>query len=204
MRGNRARGVVRRRVSMKVVGGRDSPKHRVWRCSPVDESIRVVRERAGRGFRHVLRAKDVWRFVSLIDDWDRLRTGLSRIRLARGSYQFGYHRPGVLAVRALPTHLQLSRCYLDAYACRLLEHLDVAVGTGPCDGCDRYVDVYQLTRPQARAWLLLDVFLHELGHHEDARSNRSGRAERGERYALEFAERRWRRMWPDYSRAFDI
>ena len=107
-------------------------------------------------------------------------------------------------MRALPEHRQLADRYLDDYARRLLEVLDVPRVRARCDGCNRPAVHYALSIEQARAWQLLDVLQHELGHHHDAKFHRGGRANRGERYALEFAEKRWQRLWPRYQQAFRI
>ncbi len=168
------------------------------------ETLVVQRERAGRGFRHVLTRDDVTRFVALLDDWDDLARGLRTIRLASGSLIHGYWRPGVVAVCAFPDDRRMPECYLDAYALRLFERLDVRAAPGACPECQRRVPIHALEPAQVRAWQLLDVLQHELGHHHDAMTNRRGVIQRGERYALEFAEERWQSLWPKYQRAFDI
>ena len=54
------------------------------------------------------------------------------------------------------------------------------------------------TESIARAWQLVHILLHELGHHHDRMTTRSRcRASRGEvyaeRYALDYADRIWDR-----------
>ncbi len=193
------------RSATRVVDGVVQPedRHAGTACSS-SSTLVFERERAGPGFRHVLTSDDVRRFLALLDDWEVLGRGLHTIRLAAGSYTFGYWRSGVVAVRALPDDRRLPRCYLDAYALRLFERLDVRFVDDECAACRKRVPTYELTLEQVRAWQLLDVLCHELGHHHDAMTNRSGRSERGEHYALCFAEERWRALWPRYSRAFRI
>jgi hypothetical protein len=61
------------------------------------------------------------------------------------------------------------------------------------------------TKPTARAFQLLDVFLHELGHHHDQMTTRSRReAARGEPYAEEYARRHGRAIWEAYLNAFGL
>lgn len=204
--GNRKKraGAWRWRSATRVVDGIVQPKNRRTPTTGLLESLVIERERAGRGFRHVLTREDVRRFLGLFDDWETLGRGLRAVRLAEGSYTFGYWRRGVVAMCALPEHRRLARCYLDAYALRLFELLDVRAEMDLCERCGQRVETFELSIEQARAWQLLDVLCHELGHHHDAITNRGGLAERGERYALAFAEERWRGLWSRYQHAFHI
>ena len=67
------------------------------------------------------------------------------------------------------------------------------------------------TEPFARCWfepatardyLLMHVFVHELGHHHDRRTLRRGGGSRGEDYAEAWAMNRERELWPQYRAAF--
>jgi hypothetical protein len=65
--------------------------------------------------------------------------------------------------------------------------------------------VAQWTEDQARAYQLLHVFLHELGHHADRMSTRSGRcAARGEAYAEQYALELAAYLWDDFTRVFRV
>lgn len=58
-------------------------------------------------------------------------------------------------------------------------------------------------RRQARAYQLLHVLLHELGHHRDAiRAPHRGYCVRGESYAEHYANRHADKIWSRYERAF--
>jgi hypothetical protein len=53
--------------------------------------------------------------------------------------------------------------------------------------------------------MLLDVLLHELGHHHDQRSTRSRRAPaRGERFAEDYAAGLLTAVWPAYAERFGV
>jgi hypothetical protein len=53
--------------------------------------------------------------------------------------------------------------------------------------------------------MLMDVFLHELGHHHDrVTSKRKKDCGRGEAYAEEFARTMAKRIWPDYVKRFEV
>src|SRR3954470_10210260 len=61
------------------------------------------------------------------------------------------------------------------------------------------------TEDQARAYQLLHILPHELGHHYDRITSRKGRrAGRGEPYAEAYANRVLEEIWPAYLRAFRV
>jgi hypothetical protein len=65
--------------------------------------------------------------------------------------------------------------------------------------------VAEWTEDQARAFQLLHIFLHELGHHHDRMTTRSERrAARGEPYAEQFALELADEMWDDFLRVFPL
>lgn len=200
-----------RQVTKKVVDGRVRPKNRRTHTvlGATERRLHVARDPARTGFRHLLTVDDVWRFVGLLDDWPELSEGLSTIRLAEGSYRFGYGGLREIAVHAFPKRMRMPVRWFDAHGKRLLEVLDVRTvrelsSRPPTRERDALEEVYCFDENTARAWQLLDVFLHELGHHHDALSHSSGFSERGERYALDWAEARARALWPRYQRAFRI
>ena len=140
-------------------------------------------------------------FVQLIPGWDQLSTGLRWVVLACDTDCMGYHAPGVVAVCAWHADLWDEDLEKDWYwdHADLLERLGVAVRkVGP-----RYVAEW--TEDQARAFQLLHVFLHELGHHHDCMTTRSRRgAARGEAYAERFATELEQLMWDDFARVFPL
>ena len=61
------------------------------------------------------------------------------------------------------------------------------------------------TEAQARAFQLLHILPHELGHHHDRMTTRTRRyAARGEPYAEEYANRVLDDVWPAYISRFGI
>src|SRR5258708_6493317 len=93
-----------------------APVHRKDRhiATPVyhgsGQTLTVIdRKRPGRGFRHVLKPKDIRAFIELLPDWDDLSVGLDAIVLAPGSREvYGYHTRGVVHVCAWEEDLWLS------------------------------------------------------------------------------------------------
>jgi len=195
-----------RRTAPKVVGGKPLRKNRTaetpnYRNTPQYRPV-VDRQRPGPGYRHVLLKRDVERFVTILPDWDRLSEGLNAIVLAPGSPCFdGWHKPGIVAVCAWERHLLIDTAcwYHDAHR-RVFCKLGV-----PCEkvGSDQYR--CKFTESTVRAYQLLHVLLHELGHHHDRMSTRSKRqASRGEGYAERYALAYTDVIWQRYLEKFGL
>ena len=60
------------------------------------------------------------------------------------------------------------------------------------------------TEGTARAYLLLHIFLHELGHHHDRMTTRTRRGSRGEPYAEAYAHAHAETVWTRYMDAFGL
>lgn len=158
------------------------------------------RERPGPGFRHVLRRRDVETFLSILPDRDRLVEGLGAIVLARGDPELhGWYQMGVIAICAWSRELHLRMRYEHFAKERvLLERLGVPIERRAHDVLARFDE------DTVRGFQLMDVFLHELGHHRDRVTTRSrvwcARGEPyAERYAIEYGEQ----VWARYREAFN-
>ena len=193
-----------RRTAPKVRDGKVQKKNRP-RLSPgyrnhAQASPCIDRIDPGPGFRHVLRKRDVEKFLTLLPDWGELSRGLDAILLAPGEARlFGWHRPGRIAVCAWPRaiieewSLWFANAHIDA-----LERLDVSVE--PLGG--KRVRIHW-TEPGIRGFQLMVVLLHELGHHHDRITTRSRRrGARGEEHADEYALRHADRIWDRYLNEF--
>jgi hypothetical protein len=113
----------------------------------------------------------------------------------------GYCEAGVLAVCAWAERLW------DQNGCPnwCLDHADVLdrLGVAVSKVGPRWV--VRWTEDQARAFQLLHIFLHELGHHHDRMTTRSERdAPRGEPYAERFALELADEIWDDFLRVFPV
>jgi hypothetical protein len=140
----------------------------------------------------------------MLPDWDEVAVGLEAIALAtgreslQGRYFFGH---GVIDICAWPRGLWDTVAdvdYVDEHR-RLLDLLRVDYR--------RNQHGYEIhwTADQARAYQLLHILPHELGHHHDLITSRRKRAiGRGEDYAEGYANRVLDEVWPAYLRAFDI
>jgi hypothetical protein len=167
----------------------------------VQDAVIVDRLKPGRGYMHLLRKSDVLEFIELLPEWPTLAEGLDAIVLSTGNdEQYGWHMPGVV--------------HICAWDRRLWE-------TGTWESIEENLEVFELlgvelekegsrwvvkwTREQARAFQLVEVLLHELGHHYDRITTRSQYDPgRGERFADEFASAMRRELLEDRGLAAKI
>jgi hypothetical protein len=161
----------------------------------------VDRQRPGKGYRHILKKKDIYTFIDILPDWEELSRGLNAVVLAPGlPYSYGYHVPGVIHIRgwAADYWIDCSAEYYerDQY---FFDRLNVP--------CERLADGYlcKFTESAARAYQLLNIFLHELGHHRDLMTTRSQmQISRGEGFADRYAEVNSAYIWQRYMERFDF
>jgi len=189
----------------RVVDGRVRKKNN-WSLSPdyyeapLPHTVVVDRKRPGEGYKHVLNKSDIYRFLELLPDWNRLAVGLNAVVLSPGRDDaFGYHVPGVVHICAWNAELwqELSEGFYQ-------DHKDVFERL--CIPCDETGDGWRLCKfdePAVRDFQLLHILLHELGHHHDRMTTRrQRRASRGEQYAEEYALAYEALIWQKYYRAF--
>ncbi len=191
-----------RRTATKVKDGRIQRKNR---HIPTGRLGYVLdRESPGRGFRHVLSKPDLQAFIDLIPDWDQLSRNLERIVLAsRGTvdavYEF-YHREetGSIFLHAWDEDLwvELTSEYFEAHA-DIFQRIGVSFD--PVEGAV----MCRFTEAQGRAFMLLHVFMHELGHHHDRLHQKHRHSTKGEDYAERFATGRFNTLFPGYVRVFE-
>lgn len=191
-----------RRTATKVKGGRVQRKNR-HRPTGHDGYV-LDRESPGRGFRHVVSKRDVQAFIDIVPGWHRFSERLERIVLASpvegcdGEYAF-YHREetGAIFLRAWRDELwiELAMTYFDSHQ-YILETLGVSY--------DRLEDrvTCRFTEAQARAFMLLHIFMHELGHHYDRIHQKHRNSSKGEDYAERFAKSRFDQLFSAYVRVF--
>jgi len=185
-----------RRTATKVKDGRVQKKNN-WAPDPGDywavapDEIVFDRVRPAPGRRHVVNKAQVLRVLHLLPDWDVVAVGLRAILLDDEPGCFGWYDDGVVALCDWDHDLWIEHedWFLEEHA-HIFELLDIdVVGTEV-----RY------TEEQARAFMLLHILPHELGHHHDRMSTRSKwRSPRGESYAEDYANRALEVLWPLYS-----
>src|SRR5262249_39283877 len=94
-----------RKSSPKVIAGKVQRKNNQSLTGDyyiTEQRLPVVdRKRPGKGFRHLLKQKDIHEFIGILPDWKELSVGLNAIVLAPGRWDaFGYHVPGVVHICA--------------------------------------------------------------------------------------------------------
>jgi len=186
------------RVQKKNNWARDRGDYTAW----TQAEIRIDRKAPSYGCRHLITVAQLREFLDLLPDWDQLTIGLEAIVLDNADDAMGWCSPGVVAVCAWEADLWWEEAYPSwvEHHHAILDTLDV-VYERVADG--RY-DV-RWTENQARAFQLLHVLPHELGHHHDRMTNRSKlRIARGEPYAEDYAIRVMNDVLPLYSRRFDL
>jgi hypothetical protein len=159
------------------------------------------RRRPGKGFRHVLRKSDIERFIALLPDWDELSSGLDGIVLLPGDPEYEGITLGTwLGIFAWERELwhHYDRSYLD-HPRESITRLGVPFEPHGNDLIAKW------TEETVRAYQLLDVLLHELGHHHDRITTRSQTDHpRGEPYAEQYASRYADRIWEAYRNEFGL
>ena len=190
----------------KVIRGKVQRQNRIARSPDCFNTPRdtpaIHRAKPGVGYRHVLRQSEVGRFLALLPDWDELSRGLNVVLLGRGNRQAdGWYHPGVVALCAWERELwrELSGPWYEQHRA-LFERLGV-----PCfptsDGCY----LCRFTEATVRAYQLLHVLLHELGHHHDRMTTRAQKDTcRGENYAEQYAWMYEALIWDRYLQTFEL
>jgi hypothetical protein len=194
-----------RKSDPKVIGGLVQKKNN-WARTPnyynADQPFPIVdRKRPGKGFRHLLKQKDIHTFIEILPDWSELSVGLNGIVLAPGDPDvFGYHTRGVVHICAWEKDLWalFSMEGFDAER-QIIERLGV-----PCEQRGDEI-LCKFDENTARAHQLLATLLHELGHHHDRMTTNSQlRATRGEPYAETYARKYAERIWIRYQEVFGV
>jgi hypothetical protein len=162
----------------------------------------IHRKHPGLGYRHVLLIRDIRAFLSILPEWPALAVGLNTILLAPARKNCdGFHRPGLVAICAQSRNLyQFSPDFNYVKQHRdILDRLGVPVEAA---GNGHYLHYTERT---LRAFQLLHVFLHELGHHHDRMTTRSRRrASRGEGFAEVYARSHGDFIWSRYFELFPV
>ena len=194
-----------RKSAPEVKGGKVQKKND-WALTPNYYShaqceLVIDRKRPGSGYRHVLTRKDLRHFIAILPDWDELSRGLDAIVLAPGEEGAdGYHTPHVVHVCAWEEGLWIDYRW-DYYE----EHEALLKRLGVIADPIENGYLCKFTEAQARAYQLLHVLLHELGHHHDRITTKSEvRASRGEPYAEAYALTYEARIWDEYQRRFGL
>ena len=197
---------INRKSTPQVVGGRVQKKNNPeWTANyytTPPPSLVIDRQRPGKGYRHLLLQRDIEAFIRLLPDWAELSRGLNAIVLAPGERRTsGWHTPGVVAVCAWEADLWIDfkndTEFFDDHK-PVFRRLGVSM-----DEADDGYTMCKFTEAQIKAYQLLHILLHEMGHHHDRMTTKSKvRASRGEAYAESYALAYEARIWEQYQETF--
>jgi hypothetical protein len=189
-----------RRTNLRVKGGKVQKKNNHQLTAK--KGFVVDREPPKRGFTHVVTKRDILEFVELIPDWRNLLYGIERVRLYAGSDRWdGLYRhfdkegTGCIWLSAWPRELtqEIATSYFNEHR-SIFERIELRYEKRKdCVFC-------WFDEAKAKAFILVHVFLHELGHHLD--SMKRDFCASGEPYAEHFAKRLEDEVWLKYVQKF--
>ena len=188
-----------RKTSPKVIAGLVQRKNN--HSKTARNGYVVDRKRAGKGYRHVLKKKDIHDFTDIIPNWNTVCEGIESIVLDAGDEfldglyrHYSYEGTGIiwLSAWAEGMWINLNNDYFTEHQWHL-DTLGVVYEKKNEEWCCHF------TESQAKAFMLLHVFLHELGHHVDKlRSKKQNVIKGGEEFAENYANQTFMEIWPVY------
>lgn len=196
-----------RKTAPKVAGGlvlrknnyKQTPNY--WNTPQKDVIIDV--EKPGKGYKHFLKKRDILKFLSIIPNWEEVSTGLDAIVLISGKdtdCDGYYNNDGVICISSWEKEMDvyINNGYYQAHK-ELFERLGVKATK---KGNDYFCE---FNEDQIKAYQLLHILLHEIGHHVDRIKTKSKyRSARGEQYAEDYAFEYEAKIWNAYQNEFNI
>jgi hypothetical protein len=205
-----------RKTAPKVRNGHIQKKNRWETSEDADDKLfspngmTFETRSPGPGNRHVVSVKDIQRFVRCIPEWPFISEGLHAIVLGDDPHCLGrYDRRGIIYLFSWDKDL-IWECDPNFFE----EHSSTLLRLGvPSDfQQDDIVPLY-FDEKTARAFQLVHVFLHELGHHHDRMTSlqtkgpaarRRHFSPRGETFAEEWAISMEQVVWQKYKEYFGV
>lgn len=193
------------RQTPRVKDGAVQKKHRwdyytrEYEVREGDGELPIIRVPASRGCRHLVSEDELRRFLTIIPDWELYSLGLRGLVLGSGDDgSYGWHDVGVVCVNAWGAAIE---------------------ETWPMDFFEEHEDVLErllvpvevegeevhcaFTKKTAAGFLLMHVFLHEIGHHYDRMQTKAKLdSPRGEAFAEDFGNALAEDMWEVFFREF--
>jgi len=197
---------INRKTTPKVKGGKPLRKNNheltpnYWNTTQSEIQIDV--QKPGKGYKHFLKKRDIIRFIELIPNWIELSQHLDAIVLENGDTDYDgiYNNDGVICISAWERRqdVLLNKNYFK-------EHFGLFNRLGV-----KYKEVRngvfcEFNIEQIKAYQLLHVLFHELGHHYDRIKTKSKyKSSRGEGYAESFAYINEKEIWIKYQEEFSV
>ncbi|MCI0513877.1 hypothetical protein L0128_11745 [candidate division KSB1 bacterium] len=193
-----------RKVTPKVKNGKVQKKNRhtptpsYWNTRM--REIIIDKQRPGVGCKHVVRKKDILAFIELLPEWDELSKDINAIVLSEAEWSCDgmYSSRGVIQICAWPKDLWIT-CHPEYFR----DHKDIFDRLGLEYEVVGDEFLCKFTERQVKAYQLLHIFLHELGHHHDRITTKSQlHVSRGENYAEKYARKYEQIIWKEYFNRF--
>ena len=156
---------------------------------------------AGMGYKHFLKKRDIIKFLQLLPNWEELNVELDAVILAEGDGDDGWYDDGVLAICAWEKDKSVSLNKVYFY-----EHKEIFERLNLKYQVKRDTVICDFNEEQIKAYQLLHIFLHELGHHHDRISTKEkiDNAPRGEKYAEDYALKYEKIIWSRFFEEFKM
>jgi len=197
---------INRKTTPKVAGGKPLRKNNheltpnYW--NTFQDEVQIDEQKPGKGYKHFLKKRDIIRFLELIPNWSEISVELDAIVLENGltSYDGVYNNNGVICISAWEKEqdVLLTKAYYEEHK-ELFERLGIKAS-------EKEKGIFcEFTVDQIKAYQLLHILLHELGHHHDRIKTKSKfRAAKGEPYAENFAYQYEKEIWKKYQEEFNV
>lgn len=196
-----------RKSTPKVIGGvvlrknnhKKTPNY--WNTNQQNVIIDV--EKPGKGYKHFLKKRDVLKFIEIIPNWDEISKSLDAIVLASSDIECDgyYNNDGVVCISAWEKEMDIwiKESYYRDHK-ELFERFGVKT-------TERENNTFycEFNEDQIKAYQLLHILLHELGHHVDRiRTKSKITAARGEQFAEDYAFKYEKIIWQAYQQQFNV
>jgi hypothetical protein len=187
-----------RKATPKVKDGRVQKKNRhavtpnYWNTR--QEILKIDIESPGKGYKHFLKKRDIAAFLEILPNWSEIDIELDAILLAQGGGPDGWYINGVIGICAWNKNMtcSLNKDYFN-------DHRELFSRLGVKYEVKKEGVVCQFEENQIKAYQLLHILLHEIGHHHDRITTRKKNAiPSGENYAENYAEKYEKVIWNNY------
>jgi hypothetical protein len=197
--------MITRRTATKIKDGSVQKKNRhtktpnYWNTHYDD--IQIDAEKPGKGYKHFLKKRDIKMFLNILPNHEEIDPDFDAVLLSQGSYyNDGWYKNGVVAINAWEKDL-CRNCSMDYFK----DHKEIFDKLEVKYDIKKDHVICDFTENQIKAYQLLHVFLHEVGHHHDCVHTKSRKCcSKGEKYAEDYALKYEKIIWEKYFENFPI
>ncbi|MGC3944677.1 MAG: hypothetical protein QM762_09170 [Chryseolinea sp.] len=192
-----------RKTTPKVKDGKVQKKNRheetpnYWNTR--QSVLQIDIESPGKGYKHFLKKRDIVQFLEILPHWEEIKIEFDAILLARGNGRSdGWYVNGVVGICAWDKNMTcfLYTDYFNEHK-ELFDRLELRYEIKK-DGALCHFDEYQI-----KAYQLLHILLHEIGHHHDRINTKwKNSLPNGEPYAESYAYKYEKIIWNRYFDTF--